>query len=175
MASPTPADDPSEYTVDEVKDWVRDNEDALADKTLYDLEHDERDGDDRTTLIEWIADRHDYDPAAEQVETDEPASDEDAAPERQGVPRESQLPTLGDREYDPATHAAWGPGEVPDPDAIPLVVVNPPRAGGYAGYWFEGGRPKVVARNKRVDAAIVDGPLQYRGDAPDGRSEGESL
>lgn len=163
--------DPGDGTVTDVKDWVREHD--PVDAHLYALEQLERDGENRSTLTEWLADRHDFDPDAETADTDEPAGD-DAAPAREGPPRETDVPTLGDDDYDPAVHAAWAPGEVPTPDDIPLVAVAPPGEGSYAGYWFEGGRPKVVRRTKRVDRAIVDGPLDYRGDAGD-HSDGDTL
>lgn len=160
--------DPSDHTVEEVKAWVRADDRELADSQLADLEAAERDGKNRVTLTEWLEERHAYDPDALTVDTDAPADDH--APRRAGAPvgDDWDQPTLGDPEYDPATHYAWAPGEVPtgDEGALPLVEVAPPSEGSFAGYWFEGGQSKVVRRNKRVDRAIVDGPLQYRGDRP---------
>lgn len=169
--------DPSEHTVAEVKAYVRDRDrdrDADAAK-LWRLEQAERDGNDRVTLTEWLAERHDHepDPDALTVDTDSPGDDH--APARVGAARADAWdePTLGDPAYDPQSHYAFAPGDVPNPDDIPLVEVAPPHEGSFAGYWFTDGRPKVVARNKRVDRAIVDGPLEYRTDRPNAE-EGET-
>lgn len=169
---------PGEYTVDEVKEWVRDNDPDGDDlRALY---RDERDGKDRVTLTDWLESRADgdplWDPAAEQVDTDEPADPADASPDRVGPPRETDAPTLGDDDYDPTEHRAWAPGEVPRPADVPLVAVAPADAAGMiAGYYFETRREvKAVRRNRRVDNAIADGDLRYLHDAPD-REDGETL
>lgn len=165
--------DVRQQTVEEAKAWVREND--PSDEVLHKIEQAERNTADRVTLTEWLADRHDYDPDAVSVDTDESPDESAAAPERVGPPRETDAPTLGDDDYDPATDAAWAPGKVPSPDDIPLVVVSPPGEGMYAGYWFENGAAKVVARNRRVDDAIVDGPLTYRGTPPADATDGDTL
>lgn len=162
--------DPGEYTVDEAKAAVEDGEFAPA--TLHAIEQAEREGKDRVTLTEWLADRHDYDPDAVTVDTDD--GPDNADPSRIGARRETDAPTLGDDDYDPAEHHAWAPGEVPSPEDIPLVAVRPPNEGGHAGYWFENGAARVVRRNKRVDRAIVDGTLEYLGRMPN-REDGDYL
>jgi hypothetical protein len=165
--------DISECTVEEAKEAIREGD--FADEQLHAFEQRERETESRVTLTEWLADRHDYDPDAVTVDTDEAPAESAVAPERTGPARETDAPTVGDDDYDPATDSAWAPGEVPTPDDIPLVVVVPPAEGMFAGYWFEGARPKVVARNRRVDRAIVDGPLVYRGTAPADADDGETL
>lgn len=169
-------DVPHDVTVAEAKDAIRTMEDAgaLDDEALYHVHQREIEGQDRTTLTEWLNSRYDYDPAAEQVDTDDPADPADAAPARRGPPRTTDQPTLGDDEYDPNEHHAWAPGEVPTPSDIPLVAVRAERAGHIAGYHFRPDELKVVARNRRVDDAIVDGALDYRYDAPT-HEDGETL
>lgn len=171
--------DPADNTVEAVKGWVREHEDDddVDDVFLYALERVERAGNDRVTLTEWLAERHDYDPDPDAVTADTDAPADDTRPAREGPARErdDDQPLPGDDDYDPNVHSAFAPGEVPSRDALATIVVAPPHEGMFAGYFFEGGQQKVVVRNRRVDTAIVDGPLEYRGTAPDGATDGETV